>query len=278
MTRGRKQGTVLPQTLEKYNQIDQLYKEGKNAHEISKIVHMTASKVGKYFREKGYKLTDYNQKHSANYTIFEVINTQEKAYWLGFLFADGSVTYQTEGKKRYVLELGLSWTDVDHVNKFKKFMGATQEPRKKTINFKGIEYKAISLQISSKKLCEDLISLGCTPNKSLTVVFPDIPKELEHHFIRGYFDGDGTVWNHREKPNTEIIGTKEMVSAIVDKVGLPHLTWTAHGKARGMKFSAGLSKKLFDYMYEDATVYLERKYNKFALLIGNDKLPNPNNG
>lgn len=65
----------------------------------------------------------------------------------------------------------------------------------------GKEYSRI--QISSKTLTADLLKLGCTPRKSLTLKFPNDgifkSNDLIRHFIRGYFDGDGSVFISMEK-------------------------------------------------------------------------------
>lgn len=270
---GRQTGTVLKRTLEKYEKIDELYKQGLNAHEISKIIKMNAWKVGKYFKEKGYVLTDYNQKHSANYSVFETIDTEDKAYWLGFLFADGSITYDTGSKKRYVVEVSLKYSDLNHLEKLRQFIGTSKTITEKKIKLGDKEYLACRLQVYSKKMCEDLIKLGCTPRKSLTLFFPEIKPELRGHFLRGYFDGDGGA----EHKSVEILGTIQFLNYIQRCLGTDK-PYRGHGKAFGLRLSGDNLRKFVNWIYKDASVYLERKHVKIARYISNDITHNPNNG
>lgn len=270
---GRKEGTILKRTLEKYNKIDELHKQGLNAHEISKIIKMNAWKVGKYFKEKGYELIEYNQKHRADYTVFKKIDSEEKAYWLGFLYADGSITYKTEGKKRYVLELSLKYDDMNHLEKFKRFLGASNPITEKKIKLGDKVFTACRLSIHSKRLCEDLIKQGCTPQKSLTLEFPDLQPKWIPHFLRGYFDGDGTVGER----DIEILGTKEFLNYIQSFFETDR-KYKIHGKAFGLRYTGNDMRNFIEYIYKDSSIYLERKYVKIARYISNDITHNPNNG
>lgn len=270
---GRKTGTVLKRTLEKYKEIDEMYKQGLNAHEISKIIKMNAWKVGKYFKEKGYNLSNYNQKHKADYSVFKIIDTEEKAYWLGFLYADGSVTYNTEGKKRYVLELSLKYDDINHLEKFKQFLKASNPITKKEIKLDDKVFTACRLSVYSKRLCEDLINKGCIPNKSLTLEFPSLHPKWISHFVRGYFDGDGTAGNR----DVEILGTESFLEYLQDFLKT-NRKYKMHGKVFGLRYTGDEMRNFVNWIYKDASIYLERKYVKIARYISNDITHNPNNG
>jgi hypothetical protein len=118
-----------------------------------------------------------------NIDIFQNIDTEEKAYWLGFLYADGCVHSQ-ENK----IELGLAEKDYEHLNKFRNFLQI-----KNKIAYRD-STKSYRLSFRSKKSKQDLIALGYIPCKSLLLHFPNsqqVPDYLIKHFIRGYFDGDG---------------------------------------------------------------------------------------
>ena len=144
-------------------------------------------------------------------TNFEKIDTEEKAYWLGFLYADGSV-----GSKEDKIELGLAEKDLKHIEKFKTFMNINNKIsyREKT--------KSYRMSFRSAQCKQDLINKGCVPKKSLILNFPNenqVPKYLIRHFIRGYFDGDGCfsrqLHNIIVSPTVGFIGTKDFLEKIL---------------------------------------------------------------
>ena len=130
---------------------------------------------------------------------FEKIDSEEKAYWLGFLYADGYISF-SENK----IELSLAEKDVHHIEKFRDFLGINNR-----ICYRP-SVKAYRLSFRSDKCKQDLINQGCTPRKSLTLKFPtskQVPYELIRHFIRGYFDGDGWFSNTKCCFQVGLIGT-----------------------------------------------------------------------
>ena len=204
-------------------------------------------------------------------TMFEIIDTEEKAYWLGFLYADGCVSYnKVSFPTRYVVELSLKESDKVHIEKFQKFMNSTRniEYRKNTKSFR--------IQIFSKKLCEDLIKLGCTNKKSLTLKFPtleQVPLNFINSFIRGYVDGDGSiVLNNKTNCLNKlmILGTKEFLD---DLIKIKQLTCSLKKDKRHLGNTFNIvpniqeSMSLLNSIYSNGTVYLERKYNLYLLAV-----------
>lgn len=129
------------------------------------------------------------RKYKVNENYFEDINSHEKAYILGFIYADG---YNGED----TLELAQNMEREDVLIHIKKALETDQEikyyvPNKGTLN------------IYSKKICSDLANLGAIRNKSLVLQFPTfLPEDLMCSFILGYFDGDGCVWDGKRKKMT----------------------------------------------------------------------------
>lgn len=127
---------------------------------------------------------------------FKYIDSEEKAYWLGFLYADGCITTD----KKYII-LELSSEDLEHIKRFKDDIQAHQKIRIYKRN--NIEYARLC--IGCKEMVLDLIKVGCIPHKTFNIVFPEaniIPKNLIRHFIRGVFDGDGCISiTNRKKKN-----------------------------------------------------------------------------
>lgn len=214
--------------------------------------------------------------YTLNQDFFENIDTEEKAYWLGFLYADGNIR---KHKNQSVIQLKVE--DKEVVEKFLKSINCNM-PIGEYKNWSGGDIFGICL--TSDKMFNDLCKHGCVPNKSLILKFPTtIPSLLTNHFVRGYFDGDGTVyitnkkWTKTPKTNpkicyTELIGigfngTKEMLEGINKyfKVGVIHKenrrkntnAWYVNTIAKNTV------KDFYKYLYKDAKIYLNRKKEKF---------------
>ena len=127
-----------------------------------------------------------SNKYLLNHEYFDKIDTENKAYILGFLYADGNVS-----NDMYYINIDISENDIDILDNI-----SSEIYKKKPKYIKRIisDKSYVRLTISSKHMCESLARLGCVPNKTFKIdKIPDIPHELIRHFIRGYFDGDGTV-------------------------------------------------------------------------------------
>lgn len=196
--------------------------------------------------------------------IFEKIDSEEKAYWLGFLDADGCV-HSGEGDFR--IELGLKAEDKNHLEKFKKFIGKDNK----------ISYRSYSnsyrYNFRDKKVHADLIQLGCIPAKSLILEFPNeeiVPNELLSCFIRGYFDGDGSFWNTNKSFGINILSSKNFLLGLKERYPLfsNYSIYPIHydrpDKGQRIQIS---NKECVDQflkdIYQNANIYLDRKYQKY---------------
>lgn len=204
-----------------------------------------------------------NFKYSYNEKFFENIDNENKAYWLGFLYADGGINV---GKRSKNLEITLGERDKDHLTKFIHDIQGNMPIREKTVKLKGKEYKSYRVNICSSKLCEDLINLGCTPNKSLTLTFPqDIEPHLYPHFIRGYLDGDGTI---STRCRISICGTYDFLYSLqqhlIKELDITKVKILSDKRAKHYQYErvGANALKILDYLYSNAEVYLDRKYDK----------------
>ena len=223
------------------------------------------------------------KKHIYKEDVFEVINTEEKAYWLGFLYADGCV----ETFDRFLVELTLSSKDKEHVTAFANFVSESKQPKDNEIHIKHLDKTFYSTKFSAynQKLAKDLESKGCTPRKSLTLTFPDsdiVPEEFIRHFIRGYVDGDGSLGIYKKGNSFDlrlsINGTFEFLSGIQDKFNqyIEGYKKVNVRKTKGNDFviqKGGKtdSFKVIDWIYNGSTIYLDRKYKIYQEMIA--KMP-----
>lgn len=264
-------GNIPMGEINMYEIAKQMILEGKSLRSASLLTGIDRKKLSQLLKDDGIHIqprgiTKGKSKYNHNTEAFKVIDTEEKAYWLGFLYADGSVY-----KSRGTLELSLGAKDVHHLERFKDFISPELTLKERTI---ANRHKAYRLQVTSMSIVEDLIAKGCPPAKSLKLKFPTdemVPFELIHHFMRGYFDGDGSIYRQFDprgdwKPqvNVEVIGTKEFLdiyASILGAQGLPtNNKYKSNGKAFGYRFGGNLLyQKFVQFLYKDATIYLERK-------------------
>lgn len=115
------------------------------------------------------------------------------AYVLGFFAADGCMIKNNRGA--HFIEFHI--IDKDILVKIKNLLNSDNKISTRT--GKTIWKTGYRLQIGSKEMFEDLLSLGMTPHKSKTIKLPQVPDKYFSHFIRGYFDGDGNVYIHKRK-------------------------------------------------------------------------------
>ena len=229
--------------------------------------------LSKYLKDKGYKIINYQNRLRCDETIFDSIDNEESSYWLGFLYADGNIS--STGNR---LEVHLSIKDLNHLEKFRQFLKLSTEIRT-GINSQGNGF--CHLSIRNKHLWNTLNNLGCSPRKSLILKFPKLEifkgdlqrkKELIKCFIRGYIDGDGclSIYKQQNSIITElnIVGTEEFLISInklfKNKGYIRNKScknW--ENKAFSLSFSPVISRKIARLLYENANIYLERKYNKY---------------
>lgn len=258
-----------------YTEAKRLHEQGMSLRAIAEQLGCDRKKLSQALKRDGVVIKSRGmnkgtQKYKHNTDVFKVIDTEEKAYWLGFLYADGSI-YEPRG----TVELSLGAKDKEHLEKFRNFISPDLPIKEKDVRLKGNVYKACRLQLVSMEITRDLIKLGCPPAKSLTLKFPTediVPKHLIHHFMRGYFDGDGTAGcytnqNHPHPSNDmrfSVLGTEEFLLGFYNELkhtGLPLNKFQEHGKAKGIGWGGNGRYELFsDFLYKDAHIYLERKF------------------
>ena len=192
------------------------------------------------------------RKYKVNDNKFKTINTEEKAYWLGFLYADGYIH-----KNKVILELSVK--DYSHIEKFLLFLESNNPISITSKN-------CAKVTITSNQLTDDLKRHGCIERKSMVLKFPvNIDKSLVHHFIRGYFDGDGSIYKCATQNRYEmsILGTEEFLSEIPNMLNITSnkiLKSNSRTENRKIKYGGRLKvKNIMDKIYADSNIFLNRK-------------------
>lgn len=253
--------------------------------EICNKYNIGYSSLSKYLKDYLHIKIEKRIKVKFNEHIFDSIDTEEKAYLLGFIFADGTISSYPleEGKKNiYTFELSLKADDYSHLEKLKYLLN-TDRPILVSEN-------RCRLLVNSKHFWKTLNSYGCTPRKSLTLKFPSKSifkdRSLIRYFIRGYFDGDGCI-SYSNKGHTSInmqlLGTKEFLDVLLtylpkefQDLTIRHNHNNVEEKTYFINTSKNKAYRFFKFLYLDSTIYLNRKYLRFAryhsnMIIEKDK-------
>jgi DNA-binding transcriptional regulator WhiA len=209
------------------------------------------------------------KKYLLNYGFFKTWS-EEMAYVLGFIAADGNICHSG---RAHVLHIACD--DEDIIRKIKKVLRYNGPIHQKFRENNKISY---SLRICDLMIFKDLQKLHVTERKSLTFNPPLIPRRLIRHFIRGYFDGDGSVSFRNSKYPSRLVvdfytASKKMADFLYQKIkfilsdvyeGKIYIRNTNQKtKYYAIRVGHNASVKIFNYMYKNANLYLERKYKKF---------------
>lgn len=220
-------------------------------------------------RNAGIHLRNHRENHPRKSDYFHTINSSDKAYWLGLLYADGCVASDDTGNNK----IGLGMIDREHIEKFLLALGATRN--KITVvrpcgfaNASDIYYASIY----DEEMRNDLISHGCVPQKTkLLESFPSIPNEFLFDFVRGYFDGDGCIrfdGNRNCYRMSFVCGSEEFLKSLQVVLGVPRLSRSRSGSNGGAYHLSIAAQsdllRIITLMYEHSTEQsrLNRKYEK----------------
>lgn len=258
----------------------------KSGHTISALAKMFNVQYGSIWarlvRTKLLTPRKVNCKYHVDEEFFVTINTELKAYWLGFLYADGCVR---ASENRVVL--GLAAQDRGHLEQFAKDINHNAPlrctPARQWLAKNGKIYHAqaqFKVDICRQTVKEQLERLGCTARKTFTLQFPteeQVPTHLVHHFIRGYFDGDGYIGYDKSPTGKRyfyrfsLIGTKPFLSGIqsvLEKSGIRSTAIRPQGKVYVLTHSGNnVIKMLHAVLYQNCRRSLARKKKLFEACV-----------
>ena len=257
-----KKGIKLEEIIEKYEQ-------GIPPVKIAEMLNCHISNITKRLKKAGIifersyttrRMPSRLNRHKVDETFFDFIDTEAKAYFLGLMFSDGSVS-----RNQFYVKL----KDEDILLKFRDELKCDYP-----ILYRESPYKSYTLQISSQSLCNALMKLGCVPNKTKVLKLTELRNDLYRHFIRGFFDGDGCLQLQDKKYHCRF----DLTSA--SKIFLEQVRplISAHAKTNGylgkeskyevwhLNYSGHQVQDILDWLYDDSNFYLQRKYTKYKLL------------
>lgn len=276
---------MVKTSSDKIEQIIKLYTEEKlSSIKISKQLGISKTTVLEHLRNNNIlRRTSENGELQRQYTLnldaFQQIDSEISAYVLGFMYADG---YNNE--KDGCIQIGIVQEDSEVLDIIRKSLDSNHPYKitKRSLLNKNHKDTAM-LTVYSRRISEAFAKLGCFQGKSLTLIFPtleQVPEEFQHHFIRGYFDGDGYV--EKKGRRADFWGTEDFLNSVkliletkAGIVNIPPLRtrFPERNNSTRCMWLQGIHRSipLFNYMYKDANYFLTRKKNKFDIAIDANK-------
>lgn len=247
--------------------ITDMYSNGVSGNIIATKLNLNSKTVYRYLKNNNLtkSQTEARMKYTCNDNYFNVIDTEDKAYWLGALYADGNVSKKASKSG----QIFLTSKDESWIKDFLNAIESTNTPRAEYHKKYG---KSIwKAQITSANMFKDLCIHGCIPNKSLIIRLPKLPVKFIPHFIRGYFDGDGSVGSYKNisTHNWKILkssicsGSKEFLEDLTQYIPVKNKRITDKHTVYLLQYSLNDTITLYKYMYENAITYLNRKKQIF---------------
>jgi len=234
--------------------------------ELSEHLQRSEDAIQLKLRKIGLSKTPY----TCDVSFFDEIDNEYKAYWLGFLYADGYVIIN-KATNSGTVGIDLQRNDKSHLLLFNKSINGNYKIDDFVKIINDTECNMSRIRIYSRKMADSLISHGCIENKSLIMTFPSLPDHLYPHFIRGYFDGDGCISkNSNVKNDLSINFTCGSLSFIQDlrtflyQKSIFSYICKEKDKNTYRLYIKGLANvdNLWNYMYSNCSIFLYRKYDK----------------
>jgi len=226
-------------------------------------------------------VSECHRKYDINENYFDNIDTPEKAYWLGLLYADGNNFVKTNtigigliAEDKYILEKLAACIYKEYRPLYFRKVG---ELKDKNYNKTYICKDQYILKINNEHMSKVLSDHGMVNNKSLILTFPNwLNKQLYPHFIRGYFDGDGTLYFAKNRKNAckaAIVGTKSFctsIQTILNELDISSGVYCTIKKSdlHMCQISSDFScRKFLDWIYKDTDLFLDRKYQRYLMVL-----------
>ncbi|SRR6266487_2365457 len=263
-------------------EVIRLYQQGMSTSKIAEQLGMWQPTAYNIVKRSGIEMrstSEANARYLRDEHVFDEINTEDAAYWLGFIAADGTV-------RKEALKITLSGVDVGHLQKFAAWISPSRPVHEEQM--KGRTKTICTIKIGSQYLVQQLASFGIMPNK--TYIMKELPVLHQHpimndflmkHWLRGYVDGDGYISSARNRNGTrnriEITAySKELLSEIqerfVQATGAGSVSILPNHDRAWRYVKCGKEvRRIVNYLYGDATIYLDRKYQLAMEILKTDE-------
>ena len=254
-------GKPLVFTKKQERDIKKLYQSGLTISQVADKFNVSYTGMLNTLRKLNVTRRPAARKYIVNEHIFDVIDTEAKAYWLGFLYADGCLA-------RTNITLTLSIKDKDQVERFRDFMESDTPITLKdyTDRYKRLHPRA-TVTVSGIHLSERLKQLGVIVWRTVPIqeIWRQIPPELLHHWVRGFFDGDGCA---EKKPHIHFSLTREVGESLIELFAkeagtnsdLKLVRNTRSNVVCNLKYKGyNNTMKIINYMYKEAKTWMPRK-------------------
>ncbi|PFC14061.1 LAGLIDADG family homing endonuclease [Bacillus cereus] len=237
------------------SEITQLYAEGKSTSEIATLANVSARYIRMVLTDNNVPrraIGSWKRKYGISEDYFKTW-ANNMAYILGFIAADGVIQKENQcvsisQKESYILE------DIK------------QELNTNQPLYQNKKTGVYMLNINSKTIKDDLMNIhGIKPCKSFNIEFPFVPEEYLHHFVRGYFDGDGYV-NYKTYTVSFVGGSYNFMNSLHQILQNHNLRADLLNQNKHYRviLSGRKSIQLFsNWIYKDKDIYLHRKYEVF---------------
>lgn len=241
-----------------HNIVD-MYLSGLSENKIAKHFNAVQSSISRILSAEGIS-TRPKAIYEANETYFNSIDTEYKAYILGWLYADGNVMddrwrIQIQQSDSYMLE----WiaNQVKYTGPLYQIPPPVKFPHRKW---------QTCLSVCRKKMADDIVSLGCTKHKSLTIEFPtdqQVPPSLLNHFLRGVFDGDGSISIKGNALNCSVVCSPAFAEGFGKAIQWEYNTYNKKKSKQIMFTKTEHAFSFLSYLYNNSNIHLNRKHEIF---------------
>lgn len=255
--------------------LDMYINQNKAMQIIQKELKMRRETIRKILLKNNIKILSCSEQnqYKINENYFEIIDSDEKAYWLGWLFSDGNIS----GRR---IRLGLQMRDIKVLENFKKCLSSEIPISIYTVKHgKLIGHQYCHLDINNKKMSNDLRKYGMIERKSLILEYPkNLNNQFFFAFMRGYIDGDGSIGIHKsgkkqfKKFSVDFISSKKFIFQTIEKLrNLGFIFRPTHNKKHHKDvYRATNCHKIqiiefLSKLYENSSMItrLDRKYQKY---------------
>jgi hypothetical protein len=227
------------------------YGEGLSSLKIAKKYCVSKPTVLKILHKNNVIIRYRHKKYFINENVFNIIS-EESAYWIGFIMADGCVYCKSRNSK--ILEIGLQKGDCEHLFLFKKFINS-----KHKISF----YKnRCRISINSKKIVEKLNEFGVVPNKSYCAKINKL--QYNKHFWRGMIDGDGCIYIGK-CIYIQLCGTKDICEQFLEYCKMiicgikSRVRKIKNANCYVVQINCNKAREIIRHLYRNSYISLKRK-------------------